>query len=383
MRRKSYTREFKIRVVQEAIETGNNTVVARRYEVHPSMVARWVRQYKKRGEAAFQRTKAPTRTVAGPRELQELQRENDVMSVAHRLRDQRQSLDEWFVLRDEDDADALRDAAGVLRSTTGLFARLFSKEYRAAERMWKRRRRTPGKMDARQMARQLDELAEFYEAKCRLEQDNSLRELMGEGFRGLDTAFSRYGAVVSFARAIRQRTEAYGAAGLEVRRFLLHRDADELRALAVGVDGEPTFKAVYDALARTVADLGLHMDGTRELAAVREELNELAQVLFDMETIRTEMGLKEELGRRDVGRLHDSVKRRDEALQNIGNNGRAADVLQSRFQGEATDVELLKRALTLGSRPVKWCKLDSSVQVGDYRSGTPSSSLVPSCSSLR
>jgi len=36
-----------------------------------------------------------------------------------------------------------------------------------------------------------------------------------------------------------------------------------------------------------------------------------------------------------------------------------------------------------GSRPVKWCKLDSSVQVGDYRSGTPSSSLVPSCSSLR
>lgn len=77
MRRKSYTREFKIRVVQEAIETGNNTVVARRYEVHPSMVARWVRQYKKRGEAAFQRTKAPTRTVAGPRELQELQRENE------------------------------------------------------------------------------------------------------------------------------------------------------------------------------------------------------------------------------------------------------------------------------------------------------------------
>ena len=35
------------------------------------------------------------------------------------------------------------------------------------------------------------------------------------------------------------------------------------------------------------------------------------------------------------------------------------------------------------SRPVKWCKLDSSVQVGDYRSGTPSNSLVPSCSSLR
>lgn len=77
MRRKTYTREFKIRVVQEAIETGNNTVVARRYDIHPSMVAKWVRQYKQRGPVAFQRTKKPPQIVAGPREVQELQRKNE------------------------------------------------------------------------------------------------------------------------------------------------------------------------------------------------------------------------------------------------------------------------------------------------------------------
>ena len=77
MRRKTYTREFKIRAVKEAIETGNCTVVARRYEVHPSMVAKWVRQYKQRGPAAFQRGKKSVQTIAGPRELQELHRENE------------------------------------------------------------------------------------------------------------------------------------------------------------------------------------------------------------------------------------------------------------------------------------------------------------------
>src|SRR5690606_26301340 len=35
------------------------------------------------------------------------------------------------------------------------------------------------------------------------------------------------------------------------------------------------------------------------------------------------------------------------------------------------------------SRPARWCILDSSVQVGDYRSGTPGSSPVPSYASLR
>src|SRR5690606_25878483 len=49
----------------------------------------------------------------------------------------------------------------------------------------------------------------------------------------------------------------------------------------------------------------------------------------------------------------------------------------------ATITQSFNCILGEGSRPVKWCKLDSSVQVGDYRSGTPGSALVPSCSSLR
>ena len=42
-----------------------------------------------------------------------------------------------------------------------------------------------------------------------------------------------------------------------------------------------------------------------------QELYELAQMLLDMESIRTALGLKEDLGRRDVERLHECVRQRD------------------------------------------------------------------------
>jgi len=45
MKRKKYSYEFKQQVIKEAIETGNNSIVARRYELSSSMVSRWVREY--------------------------------------------------------------------------------------------------------------------------------------------------------------------------------------------------------------------------------------------------------------------------------------------------------------------------------------------------
>ncbi|MDK2986107.1 MAG: transposase [Clostridia bacterium] len=46
MQRKKYTKEFKEQVIKEAMETGNSSVVARRYDLNSNMVARWVREFK-------------------------------------------------------------------------------------------------------------------------------------------------------------------------------------------------------------------------------------------------------------------------------------------------------------------------------------------------
>jgi len=53
MKRKKYTPEFKLKIVKEAIETGNSSFVVRNHQLGSSMVSRWVRQYKAAGESNF------------------------------------------------------------------------------------------------------------------------------------------------------------------------------------------------------------------------------------------------------------------------------------------------------------------------------------------
>ena len=76
--RQKYDVDFKVRVVQEAIETGNGSVVARRYGLAPAVVNRWTRSYKEHGVDAFSSPKKRSRSRGGPDpRTQEFEREND------------------------------------------------------------------------------------------------------------------------------------------------------------------------------------------------------------------------------------------------------------------------------------------------------------------
>ena len=46
MKRTNHSKDFKLQVVKESTETGNISLVARRYELNPNMVGRWIREYK-------------------------------------------------------------------------------------------------------------------------------------------------------------------------------------------------------------------------------------------------------------------------------------------------------------------------------------------------
>lgn len=45
MQRRKHSVEFKQQVVQEAIDTGNRALVARRYELSPNLVSKWVKAF--------------------------------------------------------------------------------------------------------------------------------------------------------------------------------------------------------------------------------------------------------------------------------------------------------------------------------------------------
>ncbi len=54
--RRLFSREFKLQLVREA-EAGTSTVaeLARRHEVHPNLIQKWVKQYHANGDEAFRR----------------------------------------------------------------------------------------------------------------------------------------------------------------------------------------------------------------------------------------------------------------------------------------------------------------------------------------
>ena len=49
---KQYTMEFKEKVVNESLETGNVYLVARQYDIAPSTIHQWVAKYKKHGSVS-------------------------------------------------------------------------------------------------------------------------------------------------------------------------------------------------------------------------------------------------------------------------------------------------------------------------------------------
>ncbi|OIJ17974.1 transposase [Anaerobacillus alkalidiazotrophicus] len=72
MKRTRHPKEFKIQVAKELIKTGNAALVARRYELSPNMVNRWVKEYK---NGKFDDHSSTGDTVA--LETKELSQEND------------------------------------------------------------------------------------------------------------------------------------------------------------------------------------------------------------------------------------------------------------------------------------------------------------------
>jgi transposase len=78
LRRRRYDADFKTRVAREAIETGNGTVVARRYELAPALVNRWAKSYQTHGDAAFDPKKRRSRSGEDTTQrVSEVEREND------------------------------------------------------------------------------------------------------------------------------------------------------------------------------------------------------------------------------------------------------------------------------------------------------------------
>lgn len=72
MQRRKHSAEFKQQVVQEAIETGNKALVARRHELSPNLVNKWVKAFQEQGNLDDS-----VQEIVSPLEIKQLEDEND------------------------------------------------------------------------------------------------------------------------------------------------------------------------------------------------------------------------------------------------------------------------------------------------------------------
>ncbi|MEW6275571.1 MAG: transposase [Bacillota bacterium] len=77
MNRKQYSPEMKMQIVKETLETGNASIVARRYDIAPSLVARWVRCYKRYGTFYPQKGAPRTNGAGTPHDYKRMAQENE------------------------------------------------------------------------------------------------------------------------------------------------------------------------------------------------------------------------------------------------------------------------------------------------------------------
>lgn len=58
MTRRQFSKEQKLQMIKEILQTGNASLVARRNNVRDSVIRRWLDKYKQFGEAAFEQPRA-------------------------------------------------------------------------------------------------------------------------------------------------------------------------------------------------------------------------------------------------------------------------------------------------------------------------------------
>ncbi|WGD78047.1 transposase [Bacillus subtilis] len=73
MQRRKHSAEFKQQVVQEAIETGNKALVARRHELSPNLVSKWVKAFQEKGNLDH----SGIQDIVSPSGIKQLEEEND------------------------------------------------------------------------------------------------------------------------------------------------------------------------------------------------------------------------------------------------------------------------------------------------------------------
>lgn len=219
---------------------------------------------------------------------------------------------------------ALVESASALRQS-GPFS-FFSSSFRNAKRFFKSISRS-GKYSKANAIRSLDDLIAFRRRTDEFLSQAEASGLFGLYYRGLDTKFEPFERLAKYLEGLREKFS--GPEHASLRAFLREARVEELDLLpALPPTGVPiTFIALQDRIAKTEHEMG-------QLKAAIEGLRTVSGVFSSSEIEPEEIrNIRRELEKLLAGRAK------------IEQNGVVRDLLDYRFKGHLTEIDLFERVV--------------------------------------
>lgn len=241
-------------------------------------------------------------------------------------------------------------------SSSSMWSRLFSGEYRAARRCYQALRRQPENVKWSVMAVDLSELAEFQSRLIKFNENKKYREAFGTAFQGLETPFKEVDYLQAWYKNLSDAFDYTVANSEQFVHALQTQPVGALRSLAAIAQKPPTIGELLHSTPKELDRLAFafnqnHLRNVRKtfsgtITAIQETVSELEKAIAIITSLCFQEHIKIEEMTAPLERL---IEFREEERK-LDTNNAIADLLGDRFKGCRTDEEELQATIDLAER---------------------------------
>ena len=247
-------------------------------------------------------------------------------------------------------ADLLESAQAL--ETAGLLQVLFGSAVRSARRTHRRLAKTQAKRSRLEMARELRSVAEYRERRSRFETNGEFQRILGPHFRGLDTRWGDFEAVIGWYELVFSTLPSQHRAAEPLRELLLRARAERLRGLAGALKSSArhreTLIRVHAIFKTGIGGLPCALSGS--LSEIREELQAFSSSLERHINAIAGAGYNSQLPLEGLSELLAAIDQYRSGMQAATSRRKAVEVLGEGFDGHNTDVHAPEAALQFAGK---------------------------------
>ena len=253
---------------------------------------------------------------------------------AKALKEAKNNMEERYLLSSISEADVIKHYASVL-STAGLFSFL-SANYRAAKKFYKTISKN-AKFKKSDAAGELWKLADWQVGVNDFCGDNSVKNIIGLYFDGIDTEFFPFEEVITFYQSIDEILP--GKTHAKVKELLKYGAIDKLQHLLTIKPSHSTYKLEKYSF----------LDLDDKIIKAEQDLSTCLTDIEQMKRLKAIFKCPEETSKDTFIVLSERIRTLLEELVLLRNNSQARDILKSLFKAENSSEQEVEPSLKLGS----------------------------------